>query len=139
MAMDNFIPCSINYGGITGIIQEGKVVRFSDYVGASEGTPVKVYDEYPTEESEPTYVSKEYINPSQTASDILNSMNFADGVLMDREMSTPIAPVSVDKNTFDGEGGYVSVIVHTAKQEDNHIKHVPFEDVLLITAPNYLV
>lgn len=139
MTMDNFIPCSINYGGITGIIQEGKVVRFSDYVGASEGTPVKVYDEYPTEESEPTYVSKEYINPSQTASDILNSMNFADGVLMDREMSTPIAPVSVDKNTFDGEGGYVSVIVHTAKQEDNHIKHVPFEDVLLITAPNYLI
>lgn len=139
MTMDNFIPCSINYGGITGIIQEGKVVRFSDYVGASEGTPVKVYDEYPTEDSEPTYVSKEYINPSQTASDILNSMNFADGVLMDREMSTPIAPVSVDKNTFDGEGGYVSVIVHTAKQEDNHIKHVPFEDVLLITAPNYVM
>ena len=139
MTMDNFIPCSINYGGITGIIQEGKVVRFSDYVGASEGTPVKVYDEYPTEESEPTYVSKEYINPSQTASDILNSMNFADGILMDREMSTPIAPVSVDKNTFDGEGGYVSVIVHTAKQEDNHIKHVPFEDVLLITAPNYVM
>lgn len=139
MTMDNFIPCSINYGGITGIIQEGKVVRFSDYVGASEGTPVKVYDEYPTEESEPTYVSKEYINPSQTASDILNSMNFTDGILIDREMSTPIAPVSVDKNTFDGEGGYVSVIVHTAKQEDNHIKHVPFEDVLLITAPNYLV
>lgn len=139
MTMDNFIPCSINYGGITGIIQEGKVVRFSDYVGASEGTPVKVYDEYPTEDSEPTYVSKEYINPSQTASDILNSMNFTDGILMDREMSTPIAPVSVDKNTFDGEGGYVSVIVHTAKQEDNHIKHVPFEDVLLITAPNYLV
>lgn len=139
ITMDNFIPCSINYGGITGIIQEGKVVRFSDYVGASEGTPVKVYDEYPTEESEPTYVSKEYINPSQTASDILNSMNFADGVLMDREMSTPIAPVSVDKNTFDGEGGYVSVIVHTAKQEDNHIKHVPFEDVLLITSPNYLI
>lgn len=139
MTMDNFIPCSINYGGITGIIQEGKVVRFSDYVGASEGTPVKVYDEYPTEDSEPTYVSKEYIEPSQTASDILNSMNFTDGVLMDREMSTPIAPVSVDKNTFDGEGGYVSVIVHTAKQEDNHIKHVPFEDVLLITAPNYLI
>jgi len=139
MTMDNFIPCSINYGGITGIIQEGKVVRFSDYVGASEGTPVKVYDEYPTEDSEPTYVSKEYINPSQTASDILNSMNFTDGILMDREMSTPIAPVSVDKNTFDGEGGYVSVIVHTAKQEDNHIKHVPFEDVLLITAPNYLI
>lgn len=139
MTMDNFIPCSINYGGITGIIQEGKVVRFSDYVGASEGTPVKVYDEYPTEESEPTYVSKEYINPSQTASDILNSMNFTDGILMDREMSTPIAPVSVDKNTFDGEGGYVSVIVHTAKQEDNHIKHVPFEDVLLITAPNYVM
>ena len=139
MTMDNFIPCSINYGGITGIIQEGKVVRFSDYVGASEGTPVKVYDEYPTEESEPTYVSKEYIEPSQTASDILNSMNFADGILMDREMSTPIAPVSVDKNTFDGEGGYVSVIVHTAKQEDNHIKHVPFEDVLLITAPNYVM
>lgn len=139
MTMDNFIPCSINYGGITGIIQEGKVVRFSDYVGASEGTPVKVYDQYPTEDSEPTYVSKEYINPSQTASDILNSMNFADGVLMDREMSTPIAPVSVDKNTFDGEGGYVSVIVHTAKQEDNHIKHVPFEDVLLITAPNYVM
>lgn len=139
MTMDNFIPCSINYGGITGVIQEGKVVRFSDYVGASEGTPVKVYDEYPTEESEPTYVSKEYINPSQTASDILNSMNFTDGILMDREMSTPIAPVSVDKNTFDGEGGYVSVIVHTAKQEDNHIKHVPFEDVLLITAPNYIV
>lgn len=139
MTMDNFIPCSINYGGITGIIQEGKVVRFSDYVGASDGTPVKVYDEYPTEESEPTYVSKEYINPSQTASDILNSMNFTDGILMDREMSTPIAPVSVDKNTFDGEGGYVSVIVHTAKQEDNHIKHVPFEDVLLITAPNYLI
>lgn len=139
MTMDNFIPCSINYGGITGIIQEGKVVRFSDYVGASEGTPVKVYDEYPTEDSEPTYVSKEYINPSQTASDILNSMNFTDGILMDREMSTPIAPVSVDKNTFDGEGGYVSVIVHTAKQEDNHIKHVPFEDVLLITAPNYIM
>lgn len=139
MTMDNFIPCSINYGGITGIIQEGKVVRFSDYVGASEGTPVKVYDEYPTEDSEPTYVSKEYINPSQTASDILNSMNFTDGILMDREMSTPIAPVSVDKNTFDGEGGYVSVIVHTAKQEDNHIKHVPFEDVLLITAPNYVM
>lgn len=139
MTMDNFIPCSINYGGITGIIQEVKVVRFSDYVGASEGTPVKVYDEYPTEESEPTYVSKEYIEPSQTASDILNSMNFADGILMDREMSTPIAPVSVDKNTFDGEGGYVSVIVHTAKQEDNHIKHVPFEDVLLITAPNYIM
>lgn len=139
MTMDNFIPCSINYGGITGIIQEGKVVRFSDYVGASEGTPVKVYDEYPTEESEPTYVSKEYIEPSQTASDILNSMNFTDGILMDREMSTPIAPVSVDKNTFDGEGGYVSVIVHTAKQEDNHIKHVPFEDVLLITAPNYVM
>lgn len=139
MTMDNFIPCSINYGGITGIIQEGKVVRFSDYVGASEGTPVKVYDEYPTEESEPTYVSKEYINPSQTASDLLNSMNFTDGILMDREMSTPIAPVSVDKNTFDGEGGYVSVIVHTAKQEDNHIKHVPFEDVLLITAPNYVM
>lgn len=139
ITMDNFIPCSINYGGITGIIQEGKVVRFSDYIGASEGTPVKVYDEYPTEESEPTYVSKEYINPSQTASDILNSMNFTDGILMDREMSTPIAPVSVDKNTFDGEGGYVSVIVHTAKQEDNHIKHVPFEDVLLITAPNYLI
>ena len=139
MAMDNFIPCSINYGGITGIIQEGKVVRFSDYVGASEGTPVKVYDEYPTEDSEPTYVSKEYIEPSQTASDILNSMNFTDGILMDREMSTPIAPVSVDKNTFDGEGGYVSVIVHTAKQEDNHIKHVPFEDVLLITAPNYIM
>lgn len=139
ITMDNFIPCSINYGGITGIIQEGKVVRFSDYVGASEGTPVKVYDEYPTEESEPTYVSKEYINPSQTASDILNSMNFTDGILMDREMSTPIAPVSVDKNTFDGEGGYVSVIVHTAKQEDNHIKHVPFEDVLLITAPNYVM
>ena len=139
MTMDNFIPCSINYGGITGIIQEGKVVRFSDYVGASEGTPVKVYDEYPTEDSEPTYVSKEYIEPSQTASDILNSMNFTDGILMDREMSTPIAPVSVDKNTFDGEGGYVSVIVHTAKQEDNHIKHVPFEDVLLITAPNYVM
>lgn len=139
MTMDNFIPCSINYGGITGIIQEGKVVRFSDYVGASEGTPVKVYDEYPTEESEPTYVSKEYIEPSQTASDLLNSMNFTDGILMDREMSTPIAPVSVDKNTFDGEGGYVSVIVHTAKQEDNHIKHVPFEDVLLITAPNYVM
>ena len=139
ITMDNFIPCSINYGGITGIIQEGKVVRFSDYVGASEGTPVKVYDEYPTEDSEPTYVSKEYINPSQTASDILNSMNFTDGILMDREMSTPIAPVSVDKNTFDGEGGYVSVIVHTAKQEDNHIKHVPFEDVLLITAPNYVM
>lgn len=139
MTMDNFIPCSINYGGITGIIQEGKVVRFSDYVGASDGTPVKVYDEYPTEDSEPTYVSKEYINPSQTASDILNSMNFTDGILMDREMSTPIAPVSVDKNTFDGEGGYVSVIVHTAKQEDNHIKHVPFEDVLLITAPNYVM
>lgn len=139
ITMDNFIPCSINYGGITGIIQEGKVVRFSDYVGASEGTPVKVYDEYPTEESEPTYVSKEYIEPSQTASDILNSMNFTDGILMDREMSTPIAPVSVDKNTFDGEGGYVSVIVHTAKQEDNHIKHVPFEDVLLITAPNYIM
>jgi len=139
MTMDNFIPCSINYGGITGIIQEGKVVRFSDYVVASEGTPVKVYDEYPTEDSEPTYVSKEYINPSQTASDILNSMNFTDGILMDREMSTPIAPVSVDKNTFDGEGGYVSVIVHTAKQEDNHIKHVPFEDVLLITAPNYVM
>lgn len=139
MTMDNFIPCSINYGGITGIIQEGKVVRFSDYVGASEGTPVKVYDEYPTEESEPTYVSKEYIEPSQTASDILNSMNFTDGILMDREKSTPIAPVSVDKNTFDGEGGYVSVIVHTAKQEDNHIKHVPFEDVLLITAPNYIM
>lgn len=139
MTMDNFIPCSINYGGITGIIQEGKVVRFSDYVGASEGTPVKVYDEYPTEYSEPTYVSKEYIEPSQTASDLLNSMNFTDGILMDREMSTPIAPVSVDKNTFDGEGGYVSVIVHTAKQEDNHIKHVPFEDVLLITAPNYVM
>nr|DAN94220.1 MAG TPA: hypothetical protein [Caudoviricetes sp.] len=139
MTMDNFIPCSINYGGITGIIQEGKVVRFSDYVGASEGTPVKVYDEYPTEDSEPTYVSKEYIEPSQTASDLLNSMNFTDGILMDREMSTPIAPVSVDKNTFDGEGGYVSVIVHTAKQEDNHIKHVPFEDVLLITAPNYVM
>lgn len=139
ITMDNFIPCSINYGGITGIIQEGKVVRFSDYVGASEGTPVKVYDEYPTEESEPTYVSKEYIEPSQTASDLLNSMNFTDGILMDREMSTPIAPVSVDKNTFDGEGGYVSVIVHTAKQEDNHIKHVPFEDVLLITAPNYIM
>nr|DAX46071.1 MAG TPA: hypothetical protein [Caudoviricetes sp.] len=139
ITMDNFIPCSINYGGITGIIQEGKVVRFSDYVGASEGTPVKVYDEYPTEDSEPTYVSKEYIEPSQTASDLLNSMNFTDGILMDREMSTPIAPVSVDKNTFDGEGGYVSVIVHTAKQEDNHIKHVPFEDVLLITAPNYVM
>lgn len=139
ITMDNFIPCSINYGGITGIIQEGKVVRFSDYVGASEGTPVKVYDQYPTEDSEPTYVSKEYINPSQTASDILNSMNFTDGILMDREMSTPIAPVSVDKNTFDVEGGYVSVIVHTAKQEDNHIKHVPFEDVLLITAPNYVM
>lgn len=139
ITMDNFVPCTINYGGITGIIQEGKVVRFSDYVGASEGTPVKVYDEYPTEESEPTYVSKEYIEPSQTASDILNSMNFTDGILMDREMSTPIAPVSVDKNTFDGEGGYVSVIVHTAKQEDNHIKHVPFEDVLLITAPNYVM
>lgn len=139
ITMDNFVPCTINYGGITGIIQEGKVVRFSDYVGASEGTPVKVYDQYPTEDSEPTYVSKEYINPSQTASDILNSMNFADGVLMDREMSTPIAPVSVDKNTFDGEGGYVSVIVHTAKQEDNHIKHVPYEDVLLITAPNYVM
>lgn len=139
ITMDNFVPCTINYGGITGIIQEGKVVRFSDYVGASEGTPVKVYDQYPTEDSEPTYVSKEYIEPSQTASDILNSMNFADGVLMDREMSTPIAPVSVDKNTFDGEGGYVSVIVHTAKQEDNHIKHVPFEDVLLITAPNYVM
>lgn len=139
ITMDSFVPCTINYGGITGIIQEGKVVRFSDYVGASEGTPVKVYDEYPTEESEPTYVSKEYINPSQTASDILNSMNFTDGILMDREMSTPIAPVSVDKNTFDGEGGYVSVIVHTAKQEDNHIKHVPFEDVLLITAPNYVM
>ena len=139
MTMDNFIPCSINYGGITGIIQEGKVVRFSDYVGASEGTPVKVYDQYPTEDSEPTYVSKEYIEPSQTASDLLNSMNFTDGILMDREMSTPIAPVSVDKNTFDGEGGYVSVIVHTAKQEDNHIKHVPFEDVLLITAPNYVM
>ena len=98
-----------------------------------------MYDEYPTEESEPTYVSKEYIEPSQTASDILNSMNFTDGILMDREMSTPIAPVSVDKNTFDGEGGYVSVIIHTAKQEDNHIKHVPFEDVLLITAPNYIM
>jgi len=139
MTMDNFIPCSINYGGITGIIQEGKVVRFSDYVGASEGTPVKVYDQYPTEDSDPTYVSKEYIEPSQTASDLLNSMNFTDGILMDREMSTPIAPVSVDKNTFDGEGGYVSVIVHTAKQEDNHIKHVPFEDVLLITAPNYVM
>ena len=139
ITMDNFIPCSINYGGITGIIQEGKVVRFSDYIGASEGTPVKVYDQYPTEDSEPTYVSKEYIEPSQTASDLLNSMNFTDGILMDREMSTPIAPVSVDKNTFDGEGGYVSVIVHTAKQEDNHIKHVPFEDVLLITAPNYLI
>ena len=139
ITMDNFIPCSINYGGITGIIQEGKVVRFSDYVGASEGTPVKVYDQYPTEDSEPTYVSKEYIEPSQTASDLLNSMNFTDGILMDREMSTPIAPVSVDKNTFDGEGGYVSVIVHTAKQEDNHIKHVPFEDVLLITAPNYVM
>lgn len=139
ITMDSFVPCTINYGGITGIIQEGKVVRFSDYVGASEGSPVKVYDEYPTEESEPTYVSKEYINPSQTASDILNSMNFTDGILMDREMSTPIAPVSVDKNTFDGEGGYVSVIVHTAKQEDNHIKHVPFEDVLLITAPNYVM
>lgn len=139
ITMDSFVPCSINYGGITGIIQEGKVVRFSDYVGAPDGTPVKVYDQYPTEDSEPTYVSKEYIEPSQTASDILNSMNFTDGVLMDREMSTPIAPVSVDKNTFDGEGGYVSVIVHTAKQEDNHIKHVPFEDVLLITAPNYVM
>lgn len=139
ITMDSFVPCTINYGGITGIIQEGKVVRFSDYVGASEGSPVKVYDEYPTEESEPTYVSKEYINPSQTASDLLNSMNFADGILMDREMSTPIAPISVDRNTFDGADGYVSVIVHTAKQEDNHIKHVPFEDVLLITAPNYLM
>ena len=139
ITMDSFVPCTINYGGITGIIQEGKVVRFSDYVGASEGSPVKVYDEYPTEESEPTYVSKEYINPSQTASDLLNSMNFADGILMDREMSTPIAPISVDRNTFDGADGYVSVIVHTAKQEDNHIKHVPFEDVLLITAPNYVM
>lgn len=136
VTLENLVPCRLNYEAGTGIVLESKLVRFSEYVNAKDGDAVKVYDKNNIT-GEPSYASKEYIELGVTASDLLNSMDYMDGILVNKNTSQPIAPVSIDRGTITSPDSYVAIIVHTEREEDNHPLWVPQSEIVALPAPKY--
>ena len=60
-----------------------------------------------------------------------------DGILVNKNTSQPIAPVSIDRGTITSPDSYVAIIVHTEKEEDNHPLWVPQSEIVALPAPKY--